>query len=56
MNARKILHNWTYAEIAQVVSSPSNIKFTYGNLMRQDEVCLCVCLFVCFFNFFFFFC
>lgn len=37
MNARKILHNWTYSEIAQVVSSPSSIKFTYGNLMRQDE-------------------
>lgn len=37
MNARKILFNWTYSEIAQVVSSPSNIKLTYGNLMRQDE-------------------
>merc|ERR1711916_326516 len=37
MNQRKILNNWTYSEIAQVVPSPSNIKFSYGNLMRQDE-------------------
>ncbi len=40
MNARKILFNWTYNEIAQVVSSPSNIKVVHGNLMRQDEVVL----------------
>jgi hypothetical protein len=37
MNQRKILNNWSYGEIAQVVPSPSNIKISYGNLMRQDE-------------------
>lgn len=37
MNARKVLHSWAFGDLSQVVPSPSNIKFVYGNLMRSDE-------------------
>jgi len=37
MNARSILHSWSFDEIAAVVASPSSIKLSYGNLMSSSE-------------------